>query len=87
MTKEDIVFIKVNFRQDDYSPELIESIVALPSVVEADQMYPDDPALYNIVLVKVDSEEAQSILEKMSNYEFVDFAEIIDEPEIRGKIY
>lgn len=87
MTKrESAAYIKVNFRFEDYDPELMESIVALPGVISAEQMYPDDPALYNVTLVVTTPEDSESILEQMTNYEFVEFAELIDEPEVRGKM-
>lgn len=85
MTKEQFAYIKVRFRVEDYESELLESLVVLPGVLEAEQMYPDDPALFNIALVKTSLEDAESLLEQAANYDYVEFAEIIDEPEIRGK--
>lgn len=79
-------YIKLSFRYEDYDAELLESVVVLPGVLEAAQMYPDDPALYNVALVRTSPDDAAGLLETLANYDYVEYAEIIDEPEVRGKM-
>ena len=81
----DTTYIRVVFNFDNYEESLLESLVALPGVMSATPMYEDDPALYNITLIMSSPEDADTVFEQISNFEFVEFAEIIDEPEIRGK--
>lgn len=83
--KEKPIYIKIRFNYDDYHAELLESLVVLPGVLSVEQMYPNDPALYNIALLTTSPEDLDQILEAASTYEFVEYAEVIDEPEIRGK--
>jgi hypothetical protein len=78
-------YIKVIFNCDTYEESLLESLVVLPGVISAVPMYEDDPALYNVTLVISTPEDANTVLEQATNFEFVEFAEIIEAPEIRGK--
>lgn len=83
--KKKTLYVKVRFNYDTYEDELLESLVALPGVTSVEQMYPNDPALYNVALITTDPEDLDSVLEAAASYEFVEYAEIIEEPEIRGK--
>jgi hypothetical protein len=67
-------------RMDEFD---IESISGLPGVEEARRLYPDDPALFNLFLVKVEVEQADEILETIRRYPPVEYAGFREEPEPR----
>lgn len=75
--------ISVRFNYDSFDEELIVSIAALPDVVEVRQMYPGDPALYNIYLVRAGKQDAPEVLDRIKAFSEVDFADFISEPEPR----
>lgn len=75
-----LVYFKV--RLDYFHPDLtiLDSVRALPGVIECESMYPDDPALSNIVLVMVEPEEQDQLFSTIVGCQSVEFVEIIDKP-------
>ena len=76
-------YISIKFNQDKLSEEIVGSLVALPGVYSVSALYPEDPALFNIYLLSANQSDYPELLETVRNFEPVDFAEIVDEPEIR----
>lgn len=80
---KNVKYIKVllDYLEPDF--ELIGSLAALPGVVLCERMYPDDPALQNILLLAVDSRAVDVTLESISTCENVQYSEVIDKPTPR----
>lgn len=76
-------YISVRFNYDTLSEDHLVSLAALPGVVEARPMYPDDPALCNIYLVTTEAEDCESVLHWIRKFSEVEFAEKTKEPEPR----
>lgn len=76
-------YIYIRFNYDTFQEEATESLTALPGVVESRRLYPDDPALYNLWLLIVDADEADSIFETVKGYELVEWVEFTEKPRPR----
>jgi hypothetical protein len=59
------------------------SIRGLPGVEEVRRTYPDDPALFNLYLAKVELEKADDVIATIRGYAPVEYAEFTEEPEPR----
>jgi hypothetical protein len=78
-----VKYLKVTLNYDEPDLTMIESLAALPGVVLCRRLYPDDPALFNLLLVVVEDDLADVTFENIKTYEQVEYAEITEKPEPR----
>ena len=75
------ISIRLDFQKADIA--LVESIKALPGVVDCRRMYPDDPALSNILLAVVEPDSSADLVQTIAACETVDYVEVVPKPQPR----